>query len=137
MDEYKDAKLDELAKWKPKAVYEEVDDVGQLLMTCRWVLSRKPDRKKARLVVRGFENPTLDQVVKDSPTCAKDTLRVVIWFCSYMQWMCNTMDIRTAFLQGCDLRGDVFIKPPAGFAPVGVLCKLKKCIYGLVHAARH
>ena len=54
-----------------------------------------------------------------------------------MQWMCNTMDIRTAFLQGCDLRRDVFIKPPAGFAPVGVLWKLKKCTYGLVDAARH
>ena len=85
VDEYKDAKLDELANWKSKAVYEEVDDLGQPFMTCRWVLTQKPDRKKARLVVRGFEDPALDQVVKDSPTGAKDTLRVVIWFCSYMQ----------------------------------------------------
>ena len=137
VDEYKDAKLDELANWKSKAVYEEVDDVGQPFVTCRWVQTEKPDRKKARLVVRGFEDPNLDQVVKDSPTCAKGTLRVVIWFCSYMQWMCNTMDMRTAFLQGSDLRRDVFIKPPAGFATVGVLWKLKKCIYGLVDAARH
>ena len=137
VDEYKDAKLDELANWKSKAVYEEVDDVGQPFMTCRWVLTQKPDQKKARLVVKGFEDPALDQVVKDSPTCAEDTLRVVIWFCSYMQWMCNTMNIRTVFLQGCDLRRDVFIKLPAGFAPVGVLWKLKKCIYALVDAARH
>ena len=102
VDEYKDAKLDELANWNSKSVYEEVDDVGQPFVTCRWVLTQKPDRKKSRLVVRGFENPNLDQVVKYSPTCAKDTLRVVIWFCSYMQWMCKTMDIRTVFLQGCD-----------------------------------
>ena len=60
VDEYKDAKLDELANWKSKAVYEEVDDVGQPFVTCRWVLTQKPDRKKARLVVRGFEDPILD-----------------------------------------------------------------------------
>ena len=46
------------------------------------------------------------------------------------------MDIRTTFLQDCDLRRDVLIKPPAGFPPVGVFWKLK-CIYGLVDAARH
>ena len=51
--------------------------------------------------------------------------------------MCNTMDIRTVFLQGCDLRSDVFINSPAGFAPVCVLKKLKNCIYSLVDAARH
>ena len=46
VDGYKDAKLDELANWKSKAVYEEVDDVGQPFMTCRWVLTQNRIKRK-------------------------------------------------------------------------------------------
>ena len=29
---------------------------------------------KARLVVKGFEEPSKDEILKDSPTCSKETL---------------------------------------------------------------
>ena len=31
---------------------------------------------KARLVIKGFEEPTKDKISKDFPTCSKENLRV-------------------------------------------------------------
>ena len=53
VDEYKDAKLDERANWKSKAVYEEVD-VGQPFVTCRWVLTKKTGSKESGFGSQGL-----------------------------------------------------------------------------------
>ena len=49
--------------------------------------------------------------------------------------MCNSLDVKAAFLQGDPIKRDVFIEPPKEFF-TGKLWKLKKTVYGLCDAAR-
>ena len=52
-----------------------------------------------RLVARGFEEPG-NIVRKESPTCSKDSLRVIMAIIAQKKWSLNTINIETAFLQG-------------------------------------
>ena len=62
-------------------VYQEVPNTRQPTISTRWVLTKKQKESqivhKARLVVRGFEEDTC-HLQKDSPTCSKDTLRLIL-----------------------------------------------------------
>ena len=79
--ELKNAKQLELANWQNNEVYVEVDDEGQAAMSVRWVVTRKEKNgamvTKARLVVRGYEEAN-KKFRTDSPTCAKETLRIAL-----------------------------------------------------------
>ena len=134
------AKLKELASWTSNDVFCEVPYTGQATLETRWVLTEKDDgSKKARLVVRGFQDPDVDKLVKDSPTCSKETFRLVLSvFASLEDWkFCEALDVRTAFLQGIALDREVYLKPPRDFESTSnVVWKLKKCVYGLADASR-
>ena len=75
------AKLEELKKWKDMKTYEEVDFSNQKLITTSWVCTEKVKGGslvcKARLVARGFEADSTN-FHKDSPTCSKDCLRLML-----------------------------------------------------------
>ena len=75
-----DAKLEELGKWKANKVYEPVPFTGQKYISTRWVLTDKiisGERKvKPRLVAKGFEQKN-EELMKDSPTCAQESLRLI------------------------------------------------------------
>lgn len=64
----------ELEAWANLSVYKEVPYTGQVVISTRWVLTLKqPDtptgtpRRKARLVVRGFQDPDRATVDSTSP----------------------------------------------------------------------
>ena len=63
-------------------------------------------RPKAQLVAWGFQEDSLNQIQKDLPIRSKDTLRTVL---SVYQkaWNCESIDIKTAFLQGDFLKRGV------------------------------
>ena len=71
----------ELDSWKKNKVYTAVEDVGQICIATRWVCSLKSTRDgiipKARLVPIGIEGFTTN-IQKDSPTCAHESLRLII-----------------------------------------------------------
>ncbi len=81
-DRWLEAKQEEVNNWKKNAVYKEVDDVGQHCISTRWVCSMKEKDDavipKARLVVRGFEDLRRNDVEKESPTCASESLRMIL-----------------------------------------------------------
>ena len=92
-------------------------------------------RLKGRLVARGFEE--YSQVIqKDSSTCAHESLRLIISLLAENKWKLNSMDIKTAFLQGQPIDRDVYIKLPveATVCP-NLVWKLDKCVYGLSDAS--
>ena len=129
------AKNDELVKLKSFETYEEVKDVGQSKISTTWVLWKKGEGVRARLVARGFEEQNTSD--KDSPTVSKSTMRVFLALAAHMQWTINTTDIKSAFLQSKCLDRDVFIDPPPeANCAVGYIWKLKRCLYGLNDAAR-
>ena len=86
-------------------------------------------------MARGYEEMG-DDVGTDSPTCAKDSLRVVISIISSKNWDVNSIDITAAFLQGKELDRDVYLRPPKEANAPNKLWKLKKCVYGLNDASR-
>lgn len=129
------AKQDELEKLKLFKVYSEVQDLGMDRISTTWVLWKKGDVMRARLVARGFEED--GNLERDSPTVAKSTIRALIAFAATRGWRLVTTDIKSAFLQGDTIDRDVFIDPPPeSDAPRGTVWKLKKALYGLVDAAR-
>lgn len=133
------AKSAEVQNWKKYGVYHEVADDGQFAISTRWVMTQKEDENggskvKARLVARGFEEPVKSQA--DSPTAGRDTLRLFLGLCSSLNWKCNTIDIRAAFLQGKPIDRDVFLRPPKDLGLQGKLWKLRRTVYGLVDASR-
>ena len=132
------AKEKEIENWKENGVYEEVENIGQTTVTARWVVTNKvkDDQRsiKARLVARGFEEDIGD-LRKDSPTCSKESVRLVLGFASSKQWKPNTIDVKSAYLQGNEISREVYLKPPPEFDN-GKLWKLHKTVYGLKDAAR-
>ena len=74
------------------------------------MITKKDGQIKARLVVRGFEEELMMQ--RDSPTVGKGTMRIFLAMVSCKNWTVKTSGIRSAFLQGKEVRRDVYIKPP-------------------------
>ena len=70
-------------------LYEEVEDNGQDTISVRWVITPKLVGNrwttKARLVARGFQE-NVDDLKVDSPTCMKETTRLVLFLASSMKW---------------------------------------------------
>ena len=130
-----DAKDKELQKFKDRKVYEEVLDEGQPTVSVRWVTTLKPDGTvKCRLVGRGYEENT-ESIRTDSPTCSRDTMRVLMSIVVGVGWTIQHIDVESAFLQGKQLDRDVYIRPPLE-AETDFLWKLNKCLYGLADAPR-
>ena len=70
MVEILEAKQVELTNWRKHNVYDETDDVGQRVISVRWVITQKFKNKvicKDHLVARGFKED-LNNIRKDSPT---------------------------------------------------------------------
>ena len=134
-----EAKRKELQNWSNDEVYEEVNDDGQTTMSVRWVITPKfldgIWRTKARLVARGYEE-NQELIRTDSPTCMRESLRIVISIIACMNWKVHSIDIKAAFLQGKAIDRQVFLKPPTEAAAAGKLWRLKKVVYGLSDASR-
>ena len=133
------AKEREVRKWIENNVFNEVEDKGQPIITVRWVITEKlVDNEvitNARLVARGFEEDTA-RLKKDSPTCSRESVHIVIFFARCHGWKCHSVDVKAAYLQGDKITRDVYLQPPEEFNN-GNLWKLKKNVYGLADAARN
>ena len=136
--DFSTAKVEELKSWKDNGVYIEVFNENQGTISVKWVYSFKNTDSglvpKARLVARGFEEPEND-VTKESPTCSKDSLRVIMAIITQKKWSLNTTDIKTAFFQGQTIEREIYLRPPRE-ANTDKLWKLRNCVYGLSDASR-
>ena len=138
-DKFSQAKLDEIAKWNEMNVFQEVDNQGQSVISTRWICTEKVKGGvltcKARLVARGFEEDA-SQLLKNSPTCTKDAFRLLLSFLATHHWDIQTIDMKSAFLQGKTLSREIFLKPPKE-AQTSKVWRLNKAVYGLTDAGRH
>ena len=111
---------------------------SQRVISVRWVITDRVKNgslaTKARLVARGFEEVDTE-MRKDSPTCSRESIFILITVTSANNWDCNTVDVKAAYLQGDEIDRTVFLLPPPEFDN-GRLWKLKKAVYGLCDAAR-
>jgi Reverse transcriptase (RNA-dependent DNA polymerase) len=93
-------------------------------------------RSKARLVARGYEDKEKDRVSSDSPVATSAAQRLVLALLAEKQWIPNSWDFTTAFLQCKSLTCDVFVVPPIDFVGSPVVWRLKKPNYGIVPAPK-
>lgn len=137
-DEVIKAKESEIRNWKENDVMEEVEKRGRKGISTRWVITEKiKDGKKickARLVARGFEEKGVNEG-NEAPTCAAEALKVTLGVIKRKGWECESIDIKTAYLQGEKLERTVYIQPPKE-AETKKLWRLKKAVYGLKDAAK-
>lgn len=136
----------ELDAWAEQSVYNQVRDVGQRVLSTRWVYTIKspqlpgdPPKLKARLCERGFEDPQRANVDRVSPTVSRASVRLVLAATVTFGWVPRTVDVSTAFLQGMpiDRPAPVYVRPPPyARVPPGLVWKLNKCAYGLTDAPR-
>ena len=133
------AKQNEIEKWKEEAVYDEVEDVGQQKISTTWVITEKEKEgvtvTKARLVARGNEESNED-IKTNSPTCMKDSVRMVLAIAAGKGWKVRSLDVKAAFLQGKEIERNLYLQPPPEFRKKGFVWKLKKVVYGLCDASR-
>src|SRR6201990_1506556 len=115
-----------------------VKDKGQKRISLRWVITKKiqggEEKCKARLVARGFEEEG-EEMITESPTCSGELLRMCLTIMKMKEWKCNSIDIKTAYLQGDRIKRKVWVIPPKEAKEKG-LWELKKTVYGLKDAAR-
>ena len=131
-------KEQEIKKWQEFGTFTEVEDIGQPRISTRWVCTEKLKGGKlvlkARLVARGFEEDK-SQLRTDSPTCYKESLRLLLCILAANNWKLQSIDIKSAYLQGHIISRDIFLQPPE-CAQTKKLWKLNKTPYGLVDAGR-
>ena len=134
----REAKEKELESWRENEVYEEVEDEGQKYISTRWLVTEKIKEGekicKARLVARGFEEE-MEEWEKDAPTCNAETLKFCLAVMKLKRWLCYSLDVKTAYLQGDEIQREVYLKPPIEGEWAG-LWKLRKTVYGLKDAAK-
>ena len=131
------AKSMELLQWKVQNVYTEVCDINQDCVSLRWVIQPKiidgQPSVKARLCARGFEEE--QNFRTDSPTCSREGVRIALTLIASNSWSLNSLDVKTAFLQGRPIEREVYVKPPKE-AETNKIWKLNKTVYGLADASR-
>ena len=134
--EAKEAEIEKLLK---NNTFESVPYVNQSLISTKWVFTEKEKdgqfSTKARLVARGFEEDS-SQMKIDSPTCSKQSLRMLFLTAATKRWAIKSIDIASAFLQGNAIEREVYLRPPKEYAVEGQVWKLNRCIYGLNDAPR-
>jgi Reverse transcriptase (RNA-dependent DNA polymerase) len=110
---------DEIASFKRFDYYEEVSSdmvsVNASIISTRWVISKKMNadgtwRSKARLVASGYEDKEKDRVSSESPVALSAAQLLVLAFLAEKQWIPNSWDFTTAFLQGKSLTRDIFCR---------------------------
>ena len=138
-EQLKAAKLAEVEKWIEEKVYDEVCDEGQERVSTTWVITEKlkDDRLtiKARLVAPGYEEDKAE-IRSDSPTCMKNSVRMMLGIIAGKEWTIHSLDVKAAFLQGESIERELYLTPPLEFRKKGVIWKLNKVVYGLCDASR-
>ena len=66
---------------------------------------------KTQLVAKGFEDAEKDFVATDSPTCSRETLRLLIALTVQNNQELSAIVIKTAFLQGKPITRNVYVIP--------------------------
>ncbi|KAL0641376.1 hypothetical protein Bca4012_103818 [Brassica carinata] len=144
--EWRDSVADEAdAMSKNGTWYESELPQGKKAVSCKWIFTIKyrpdgtVDRKKTRLVARGFtQTYGEDYIDTFAPAAKLHTIRIILSIATNLEWGLWQMDVKNAFLQG-ELEDEVYMQPPPGLESIvkpGNVLRLKKAIYGLKQSPR-
>ena len=148
-----EAKKKELQSYFKNAVWEfGYDSKGSFphdrVVTARWVLTWKPPqpgsdvpRAKARLVLRGYQDPDLFNLEKNSPTAGRSGKLVLLTLAAILKWLVWCGDVKAAFLSGAKFSRELLVQLPRDCGPLlgytsqqPVHMRMLKSAYGLADA---
>ena len=144
------AKRQELEVYFRNGVWEfaapHVVNKGRVI-TARWVLTWKPIegtdqfKAKARLVLRGFEDPDLTTLTTAAPTANRLSKMMMLMMIPNHDWRLYCGDVRAAFLSGKEFTRKLIVKLPKDCGPLlgfpstnEVHMTMNKSAYGLADA---
>ena len=143
-DDWHLAMIEKLSAMDSNEIWDLVPlPTGKKAISCGWVYKTKQhadgsvELLKARLVAKGYsQRPGFDFTEVFAPTYRQPTIRMFLAITVVEDLELCTVDISSAFLNG-NLEEDIYMKQPPGFEThPGLVCKLKKSLYGLKHGAR-
>lgn len=150
-EQFREAKKVEIKSWlAKKAIAAATGHVpSSRLMQMRWVLTWKsiddPEnpgqrKAKARLVLRGFQDPDLASLPTSAPTMTRRTRQLFLQMAAQKRWRLLLADAKTAFLQGgaTQTKRGVYAIPVPELAealgiPVDIAVQIHKACYGLAN----
>ncbi|TPX52369.1 DNA-directed DNA polymerase, partial [Powellomyces hirtus] len=98
-------------------------------------LNGQPQRYKARLVVKGFEQRYgIDYNETYAPVAKIATQRVLLTLAASLSLKCHQMDVVTAFLNRIITEMILIYAPEGSGFPPGTILQLRKASYGLKQA---
>ncbi|MBW0506567.1 hypothetical protein O181_046282 [Austropuccinia psidii MF-1] len=107
------------------------------ILGTKWVLTKKPERFKARLVARGFfpiHGINYDKTFAPTPTF--NFLHLLFSTSCLNNWSVRAFDVKVAFLHNL-IDKPVYVWPPMGIdVPKLKVLKLNKALYGTKQASR-
>ena len=120
---FAEAKKKELTCWLSTSAVRRILRTSlnpEQILRSRWVLTWKapenpndPKKAKARLVVLGYQDPKLTEVIRDSPTLSREGRSIVLQSIASYCWELQSFDIKTAFLRGkADEGNKLAMEPP-------------------------
>ena len=137
---------EELNQFERNQVWELVPrPKDQTIIGTKWVFRNKVDdhgtivRNKVRLVAKGYnQEEGIDYDETYAPVARLESIRMLLAFACYKNFMLYQMDVKSAFLNGFIME-EVYVEQPQGFlnkAYPNFVFKLKKVLYGLKQAPR-
>ncbi|CAL8130892.1 unnamed protein product [Prunus armeniaca] len=118
---------------------------GKKAVGCRWVFTLKHkadgsiDRHKARLVANGYtQTYGVDYLETFAQVAKLNTVRVLLSLVANRDWPLLQFDVKNVFLHG-DLKEEIYMDLSLGIpitSKEGVVCKLRKSLYGLKQSPR-
>eukprot|EP00435_Cladocopium_sp_Y103_P051239 s554_g15.t2 len=153
--EFIEAKKLELSQYFSNLVWEfATNDEGikaernGRTISARWVLtwksSEQPDgttkwKAKARLVLRGFEDPDVLNLKKAAPTASRMSKNFLLTLVQWLGWIMLCGDVRAAFLSGKSFTRELLVRLPNDCAallgvPPPCFMRMLKSAYGLSDA---
>ena len=118
------------------------------ILGMRWVLTWKVvedgggnqvgQKPKARLIIKGYQDPDLLTLKRDSPTLSTQNRNMVLALTACNHWRAYVGDIKTAFLNGdkTEIDREIFAEPPEEVRRMlnmkdSELFRIQKAVYGL------
>ena len=114
-EEFKEAKGKEINSYMEHMAVDICEKHGidpERVLGMRWILTWKPvtddvgcvvgRKPKARLIIKGFQDPDLLKIPRDSPTLSTLGRNMLFSVTAQRQWRLAIGDIKTAFLNGDD-----------------------------------
>jgi hypothetical protein len=156
-EQWRESAIQELKNFYSRDSWETVPrqqahDMGKNIIGSKWVFKKKIEadgsiRYKSRVVSKGYmQIPGIDYTERYSPVATDSSTRLLIAMTLWNEdkgWICETIDIEAAFLEG-DIEEPTFMEWPPGMKELeqinektrrtDCIC-LRKTIYGNVDAA--